>query len=190
APERSNQLNFTYKIETLRFTGGISLVAERSDNYLVWENVTSGSSTDTWQTAFKDIEGGGGEVGFELKFLGEWKTGYALKYFSERGSKIRLSLSARHRAYGRWTTPEVRPIKALSFRLVPLVHYFSGLQDDVIPYEVRDAALVNVKAIGAVKNFSFFYAVENLFDRQYFLRGALPQPGRSYFFGFNWSLRD
>ena len=71
-----------------------------------------------------------------------------------------------------------------------MVHYYSVLIDDINLNEEREAALVNLKAIGAVRNFSFFYAVENLFDRQHFLRGSLPQPGRSYFLGFNWHLWD
>ncbi|MGH8004510.1 MAG: hypothetical protein ACRECJ_07290, partial [Limisphaerales bacterium] len=184
-PERSNRLNFTYKVETLRFTGGFSIVAERSDNYLVWESITG-----PWRPTFRDVEGGGFETGFDLKLLGTWKGGYALRSLRNRMDEISLPLSARHRAYLRWTTLEVKPIKALSIRLVPTVHYYSGLIDDIMPYDKRKAALVNLKAIGAVKNFSFFYAVENLFDRQYYLRGDLPQPGRSYFFGFNWNLWD
>ncbi|MCI0329951.1 MAG: TonB-dependent receptor [candidate division Zixibacteria bacterium] len=183
-PERGNRINFTYKIETRRFAGGFSLVAERSDNYLVWESITG-----PWQPTFRDVEGGGVESGFDLKFLGEWKGGYALKSIRNRVDKVGLPLSAQHRAYLRWTTPEVKPIKALSFRLVPIVHYFSAFDDDFNPSTLeQNAVLVNIKAIGAVKNFDFFYAVENLFDRQYFLRGSLPQPGRSYFFGFNWHL--
>ncbi len=184
-PERSNRLNVTYKVETGRFTGGFSIVAERSDNYLVWESITG-----PWQPAFRDVEGVGAEGGFDLKLLGEWKGGYALKSLRNRLDKVGLSLFARHRAYLRWTTPAVGPIKALAIRLVPMVHYYSALIDDINLNEEREAALVNLKAIGAVKNFSFFYAVENLFDRQYFLRGSLPQPGRSYFFGFNWHLWD
>ena len=182
-PERSNRLNFTYKIETRRFTGGFSLVAERSDNYLVWESITG-----PWQPTFRDVQGGGGEAGFDLKFLGEWKGGYALKFLENREDKVRLPLSALNRAYLRWTTPEVNPIKALSIRLVPTIHYYSGFIDDIIPYDKKEATQVNLKAIGAVKNFNFFYSVENLFDRQYFLRGSLSQPGRSYFLGFNWDL--
>ncbi|MCI0405988.1 MAG: hypothetical protein L0Z48_02855 [candidate division Zixibacteria bacterium] len=189
-PERSNRLNFTYKIETRRFTGGFSIVAERSDNYLVWENPALVGSANTWRPSFKDVEGGGGETDIELKALGEWKGGYALKGIRDRKTKFRLPLTPRHRAYLRWTTPGVRPIKAISFRLVPTVHFYSGFINDIIPYEEREATLVNLKAIGAVKNFNFFYSVENLVDRQYFLRGSMPQPGRSWFFGFNWSLWD
>lgn len=184
-PERSNRLNFTYKVETGRFTGGISVVAERSDNHLVWE-----STTGPWRPTFRDVQGIGGEAGFDLKFLGMWKGGYALKFLENREDKVRLPLSALNRAYLRWTTPEVKPMKALSFRLVPTVHYYSGLIDDINPNDKRGATLVNLKAIAAVKNFSFFYAVENLFDRPYFLRGTLPQAGRSYFLGFNWNLWD
>ncbi len=184
-PERSNRLNFTYKVETQCFTGGFSVIAERSENYLVWENITG-----SWQPTFWDVQGGGGEAGFDLKFFGEWKMGYALKFIENREDKVRFPLSALHRAYLRWTMPEVKPMKALSIRLVPTVHYYSGLIDDINPNDKKEAILVNLKAIAAVKNFNFFYAVENLFDRQYFLRGSLPQAGRSYFLGFNWHLWD
>jgi hypothetical protein len=131
------------------------------------------------------------ETGFELKFLGEWKGGYALRGLRNRLDNVGLPLAAEQRTYLRWTTPEMRPIKALSFRLIPVVHYFSGFDEDVDPSTFRkDVGLVNIKTVGAVKNFNFFYSVENLFDRQYYMRGDLPQPGRSWFFGFNWSLWD
>ncbi|MGE5692786.1 MAG: hypothetical protein ACM3YF_03300, partial [Candidatus Zixiibacteriota bacterium] len=189
--ERSNRLDFTYKVETKRFTGGFSIVAERSDNYLSWENPFFDGSVSTWRPSFKDIEGRGGDIGFVLKLFGEWKAGYSLRSFGDRNTRFRLPLYANHRAYMRWMTPEVKPIRALSFRLVPMAHYLSHyLQDDVIPYRIRGFFLADLKAIGAVKNFNFFYSIENLFDRQYFLRGDLPQPGRSWFFGFNWSLWD
>lgn len=185
-PERSNRVNVSYKLETRRFTGGFSVVAERSDNYLTWQNITG-----SWQPTLQNVEGGGVEGGFELKVLGSWKGGYAFRSLRNRVDRVGLPLSARHRAYLRWTTPEFKPIRALAFRLVPMVNYFSKFDEDVNPSTVwEDAGLVNIKAIGAVKNFNFFYAVENLFDRQYFLRGSLLQPGRSYFFGFNWNLWD
>jgi len=187
-PERSNQLNLAYKVETRRFSGGVSIFAAKSDNYLAWESI--GISGNSRAPVFKDIEGAGGEIGFGLKYLGDWKAGYVFKDFGDRKIRIRLHLFARHRVYLRWTTPQVKPIKALSFRMVPLVYYFSPFQDDIFPYKLRKAVLTNLKIIGAVKNFNFFYSVENLFDRQYFLRGSVSQPGRSWVFGFNWSLWD
>lgn len=193
SPERIHKLNFTYKLETKRFSCGISLVAERSDNYLIWEDISFiGSSTTIRKPSYKNVDGGGGEFGFDFKFIGQWKGGYSYGGLQERKEDYRLPLSALQRAYLRWTTPEAKPIRALSIRLVPIVSYFSDFQDDIVPYTYSptEAFVVNLKAIGAVKNFNFFYAVENLFDRQYFLRGSLPQAGRSYFFGFNWDLWD
>jgi len=194
-PERNYRLNITYKKEGRYLTAGFSLTAETSNDYLFWRNPPFSAFQGfvpygAWGPFYEDLTGVGTEVGIEIRGLGVWKSGYGIKYLTDRDGSTRIPLSALHRSYLRWTTPEAKPIKALSFRLVPTVHFYSGFINDIIPYEKREATLVNLKAIGAVKNFNFFYAVENLFDRRYFLRGDLPQPGRSYFFGFNWSLWD
>jgi len=197
-PERNYQANLTYKYETDPFTGGFSLIAERANDYLSWQNlpvdISFAPATQTpngvWEPTSENVRGVGGEVGFELKQIGVWKGGYGLKYLENKDSKERLPLWARHRAYLRWTTPEVRPLQALSIRLVPMVHYFLGLKDDVIPYREKEAFLVNLKAIGAVRGFNFFASYENLFNRQYSLRGSHLQNGRAFFFGFNWELWD
>ncbi len=197
-PERNYRANLTYKYEAEPFTGGFSLIAEQADEYLFWQNLpfdtsfapASQTPNGVWEPTSGNIRGGGVEAGFELKKIGVWKGGYGLKYLENKDSKGRLPLWARHRAYLRWTTPEVRPLQALSIRLVPMVHYFLGLKDDVIPYSEKEAFLVNLKAIGAVRGFNFFASYENLFNRQYSLSGPSLQNGRAFFFGFNWELRD
>ncbi len=196
-PERTYGVNLTYKLATGKLTGGFSLFAGWANNYLFWENnalLPSFSPNGSWGPSYRDLQSGGGELSFEIKSWGKWRGGYALKYHEDPTTSpslfARLPLAARHRAYLRWMTPEMRPLRTLSIRLVPMVHYFSGFKDDVIPYKEKEAFLVNLKAVGAVRGFNFYYAVENVLDRQYSLRGFRLQNGRTYYFGFNWTLWD